>query len=162
MIHQMSHRMMVAASAVMLLVACGGAAEQSAPAGEAPPEIAERQDNFEGIGDSFKAVRAQLEGDNPDYAAVAAAAGDVNERAQKITGLFPDGSSIEAGYDTEALAAIWEKPDEFERAANNLVEASAGLRTAAQEGNLKAVANAVKIMGATCKGCHDKFRVDED
>lgn len=160
-----SIRLIAATPLIVLLAACGGAAEEKAgdAAKEgAPPEIKQRHDNFEAIGDAFKAIRTQLEGGSPDMAVILTSATDINDRAQKVAGLFPEGTSVEAGYDTEALAAIWETPAEFEKAASNFVEASAGLKTAAELGDAAAVGSAAKVLGGTCKACHDKFRVDDE
>ena len=38
-----------------------------AAAGEVPPVLKERHDNFEGIGDAFKAVRGELDKDAPEF-----------------------------------------------------------------------------------------------
>lgn len=157
-------RLIAATPMIALLAACGGSADKASEgdsASAAPPVIKERQDNFEGIGDAFKAIRKELEGGSPDLAVIEASAADINSRAQKIEGFFPKGTSLDDGYDTEALPVIWTKPAEFKRAATNLVEASAGLKNAAAEGDAAAVGNAVKLMGGTCKACHDKFRKDD-
>lgn len=163
MIARTATRLIVATPIALMLAACGGAQEAAeAPAGDVPPEIEQRQENFEAIGDAFKAIRSQLEGGSPDVAVIQASATEINERAQKVPNYFPEGSSVEAGYDTEALAAIWEKPEEFSKAANNFIEASNGLKTAAESGDAAAVGSAAKILGGSCKACHDKFRVDDD
>ena len=124
--------------------------------------IDERQDNYEAMSDAFKAIRSELEGGTPDLAFISGKATEINERAQRITGYFPEGTGVDAGYDTEALATIWEKPAEFETAAQNLVDASAQLATVANEGDAAAVGEQAKEMGGTCKGCHDQFRLDDD
>ena len=135
---------------------------ETAATGDAPAEIAQRQDNFEAIGDAFKAIRGQLEGGSPDLAVIGASATDINTRAQAIGDYFPAGTSVEDGFDTEALPAIWEKPEEFATATQNLVEASATLASLAEGGDAAAVLEQVKEMGGTCKACHDNFRVDDD
>ena len=121
----LSFKLIASTPMIALLAACGGATEgegDAAPAGDAPAEIAERQDNFEAIGDAFKAIRTQLDADSPDLAAIATSAGDINERAGKITGLFPEATGMDDGYDTEALATIWESPAEFEKARALAIE----------------------------------------
>ena len=154
-------------SVLALLAACGGEAdapdEGAASAGDAPPEIAERQDNFEGIGDSFKLIREELETGTPDMLAIQNAAGDINTRLQRLPGLFPEGSSMEAGYDTEALAVIWEDPEGFEEAIQNAIARSEEMMAAAESGEPAAVGEQVGNLGMNgCKACHDKFRVDDD
>jgi cytochrome c556 len=131
------------------------------PAGEAPPILKEREENFEAIGAAFKAVRAQLEATSPDFALIAAKASDINARAGKITGHFPAGTSTADGFKTEALPAIWEKPEEFKAAATKLADESAKLASLAPGGDKAAVGAQAMTMGGTCKGCHDKFRLDD-
>jgi cytochrome c556 len=149
------------------IVACGGeAAEETTAAAtaEEPAVIEERQENFESIGDAFKAIRGQLEGGAPDFGVIAASASDINTRAQMIEGHFPEGTGRDQGYDTEALPTIWEKPEEFSAAAQKLVDESAKLAAMAGEAGVEAAAigEQVKAMGGACKNCHDTFRLDDD
>lgn len=69
--------------------------------------------------------------------------------------LFPEGSDVGK---SEALPAIWEKPDEFERAMDDFVNAANGFAGAATSGS--GVPQALRRLGGTCKGCHDDFRED--
>jgi len=159
-----SLRMIAASASVLVLAACGGAAEGdgAAPAAtDEPAAIDKRQDNFEAIGDAFKTIREQLEG-TPDLALIETSANDINKRAERISSLFPEGSGMDAGHDTEALATIWEQPEEFAAATQKLVDASADLAATAAAGDAAALGDKAKAMGATCGGCHDKFRVDDD
>lgn len=149
-----------------MLAACSGGAPADAPADgaaktEVPPVLKEREQNFEAIGDAFKAVRGELEKDTPDFALIAAKATDINTRAMKIEGHFPAGTSMADGFKTEALPAIWEKPEEFKAAAQKLVDESAKLATLAGEGDKAAVGAQAMAMGGACKGCHDQFRLDD-
>ncbi len=163
-----SFKLIAATPLIALLAACGGGAEDApaaaeAPAGDAPPEIAERQDNYEAIGDAFKVIREQLETDAPDMAAITEAAGDINARLQRVPDLFPEGTSMEAGYDTEALAVIWEDPDGFAEATQNAIAASEEMMAAAASGDPAAVGEKVGNLGLNgCKACHDKYRVDDE
>lgn len=157
-------RLIVATPLIAALAACGGeSADTPEPAGEAPAEIAERQDNFEGIGDNFKVIRAQLEGGEPDFALLEASAADINARLQRIPDLFPEGTSMEAGYDTEALATIWEDPEGFAEATQNAIALSEEFMAATASGDGEAVGAGVMNLGMNgCKACHDKYRVEQD
>ena len=164
-----SIRFLAATPMIALLAACGGGAEDAggeeaaAPTGDAPPEIAQRQDELEGVGDSFKVIREQLETGSPDMAAITTAAGDINARLVRIKDLFPEGSSMEAGYDTEALAVIWEDPNGFAEVHSAAVAASEEMMAAAATGDPAAVGEQVGNLGLNgCKACHDKYRVDDD
>ncbi len=161
-------RLIAATPLIALLAACGDNSEteeviENVASLDVPAEIAQRQDNFEGIGDSFKVIREQLEGDAPDMAAIQEAAGDINTRLQRLPDLFPEGTSVEAGFDTEALATIWEDREGFDEAIQNAVAASEEMMAVAASGDPAAVGEQVGNLGLNgCKACHDKFRVDDD
>ncbi|MCU0948748.1 MAG: cytochrome c [Porphyrobacter sp.] len=168
MLRKPAPRFLVAAALAGVLAACSGqgasdtaASADGAPAGEVPPVLKERHDNFEGIGDAFKAARGELEKDAPDFALIAAKANDINTRAKLIEGHFPAGTSVDDGYDTEALPSIWQKPEEFKAASQKLVDESAKLASVAGGGDKAATAAQAMAMGGACKGCHDQFRLDD-
>lgn len=163
MLRMTARPLLLAATLMTGLVACsGGDSSATKPASEAPPIIKEREENFEAIGAAFKAVRGQLDATTPDFALVAAKASDINTRAQAIPNHFPAGTSTADGFKTEALPAIWEKPEEFKAAAQKLVDESAKLASLAPGGDKAAVGAQAMAMGGACKGCHDKFRLDDE
>ena len=175
MVRTHTSRLFLTAALAAALAACSGGtpeeapadapaedAAAAAPAGDAAALVKERHDNFEEIGDAFKAVRGELEKDAPDFALIAASATDINARAMKIEGHFPAGTSVDDGFKTEALATIWEKPEEFKAAAQKLVDESAKLASIAGEGDKAATGAQAMTMGGACKGCHDQFRLDDD
>lgn len=156
-------RTLVVAGFAAALAGCGGEAPESEAEAElTSPAIAERQDNFEGIGDAFKAIRGQLEQESPDLSVIEAKAGEINERAGNIEQHFVEETAREDGYDTEALAAIWQNPEDFDEATQKLIDTSAALVEAAGGGDPAAVGAAVKEMGGACKNCHDQFRYDDE
>ncbi|MFM7348674.1 MAG: c-type cytochrome [Erythrobacter sp.] len=155
---------LASATAVFLAaLSVGGAADTAALAQakkvDPAAAIQARQENFKAIGGAFKAVRGELEKDSPDYALIAAKAGDINARARKLGGLFPAGTSTASGLKTEALPVIWSKPDAFKAAVQKLVDESGKLQGAAGKRNKQAVAAQAMAMGGACKGCHDQFRL---
>lgn len=168
MVRHLSARLVLTAAAFGLLAACASETPADAPtdaaadAGAVPAVLKERHDNFEGIGDAFKAVRGELEKDTPDFALIGAKASDINTRAGNIERHFIERTSVDDGYDTEALAAIWEKPEAFAAARLKLIDESAKLVTAAGGGDKAAVAAQAMAMGGACKGCHDQFRLDDE
>ncbi|MEE4199282.1 c-type cytochrome [Erythrobacter sp.] len=163
--------LLAAAPFLVLLAACSSEVTDadeiadfadSDPSAAAPAEISQRQDTLEGIGDSFKAIRGQLEAGTPDFTVIEASATDINRRANELEGLFPEGTGRDAGWDTEALATIWERPDEFAAAHQKLLDESATMMTVAGTGDAAAVGEQVKALGGACKNCHDDFRLDDD
>jgi cytochrome c556 len=161
-------RFLVASAIVGGLAACSGdagsdtaASGAAAPSAEVAAVLKEREENFEGIGDSFKAVRGELEKGAPDFTLISAKASDINTRAMKIEGHFPAGTSVDDGYKTEALPSIWQKPDAFKAAGQKLIDESAKLASVAGEGDKAATGAQAMAMGGACKGCHDQFRLDD-
>ena len=84
--------------------------------------------------------------------------------ARTITTLFPADSIppnaefAGATVATEALAAIAEKPEEFEKAAQQTIDATEDLVKVVQSGNQQELPLAFKQVGESCKGCHKNFR----
>jgi cytochrome c556 len=60
--------------------------------------------------------------------------------------------------DTEALPAIWEKPDAFAAAMKKAQDAAVAYQTAAAGTDAAAMGAALRELGGSCKGCHDDFR----
>jgi cytochrome c556 len=149
---------MIAAALAATLAACSG----GEPSAEAPPVLKERHDNFEAIGDAFKGIRGELEKDTPDFGAIAAKASEINTLGGKIEGHFPAGTSVDDGFKTEALATIWEKPEEFKAATQKLLDESAKLAEIAPGADKEAVGAQVMALGGACKDCHDNFRLDDE
>lgn len=76
--------------------------------------------------------------------------------------LFIDGTSIDDRPDqTRALAAVWEKPDEFAEAYETLQTRASAVADVAGDGQ-EALAGAVSELGKACGNCHDNFRKDDD
>jgi cytochrome c556 len=155
-------------AASLALAACSGAEEAAedteiteAPASEEPGVIEQRQALLEGMGDSFRDIRDQLEGD-ADFTAMAASAETIRTNASQFVDLFPEGTSIDSGADTEALPIIWEDPEGFAAAHNRLMEATGTMVDAVASGEVEQVQAAVGTLGGACKNCHDTYRVAQD
>lgn len=161
----------LAAAAAFSLAACGSGAPDGAesdlavtdaPAVEEPAIIAERQQNLEEMGDAFKPIAETLKTGTPDLELIAANAAVISANLKKIPDHFPAGTGIDDGFDTDALAAIWEKPEEFSAAANDAIAAGEALLAAANARDVDAIKAGVGELGNSCKNCHDTFRADDD
>jgi cytochrome c556 len=75
--------------------------------------------------------------------------------------LFPAGS--EAG-ETDALPLIWEakEQEQFKKLVSALEVSSAKLRDAVAASDKPAAMAAFKALGDSCKGCHDRYRKQDD
>lgn len=71
--------------------------------------------------------------------------------------LFPAGS--EGG---QALPVIWEEPDKFAAAIEELQTSTAALADAAAGNDPAALAAAFKTAGASCKGCHERYKEEDE
>jgi cytochrome c556 len=151
---------------VMALSACGESAE---PAEEAvveaesaePDAIASRQELLEGMGDAFRTLRGQMEGE-ADWAVIQANAETINANATQFINYFPEGTGMDSGADTEALAVIWEDGEGFAAAHARLLEASAGLVEAAATEDMATFQEAAGNLGGACKNCHDTYRKPQE
>jgi cytochrome c556 len=104
-----------------------------------------------------KAIGAMLKGENAyDADSVKRHAADINRTAMlDIKAGFPEDSEHE---DSAALADIWMDFATFEEKLTEFQNAAANLDKTAQSGDQAAVGAAMKDLGASCKGCHKKFK----
>ncbi len=157
--------------ALFALAACGGengasvSSEQESkvlPGGGTVKEMVEkRHEAMEDIGDSFKTISDQLKSGSPDLEAIKGSAALIAEHAPNVGDWFPAETSPALGVDTDALATIWERPEEFAAIAAKFETAAGELNTAAQTGDVEAIGAAFKATGGQCKACHDDFREDD-
>ena len=115
-----------------------------------------RQALMKSNSEATKAIKAAVE--TKDYATIEAKAKDLMGNSEKIVALFPKGSTTGK---TKATAAIWEKSDDFGKAAKNLGKAAGELAAAAKSGNDAEVGVKVKALGDACGSCHKAFRAEK-
>ena len=116
--------------------------------------IRDRHEFMEGIGKSAKAIGDAMKSGKLDP--VGPAAEKIHAAAGKALALFPKGSTHEH---SRAKAEIWSDWGTFEASMNDLVATSAERAAAAKAGS--GAPAAAQKMFATCKACHDKFRLPE-
>ena len=145
----------VAALAAGLCLAGGAVAAVNAKA-----VIEAREANFKTFGKSMKTMNDNLKSDSPDLAVIASNAATIRGLAPKVSTWFPKGTGPESGVKTEARAEIWSDPAGFAAAARRLEPEAAKLEALARAGDLAGVRAQVRVVGGTCKGCHDKFKAD--
>lgn len=139
--------------ATFALAACA----DNTPGGKAAHE---RHENFEAIGEAFDAINDQLESNAPDLATVKAETAKIAGLAPQVKNWFPAGSGPQDGKKTDAKAEAWSKPAEFAQAHTRFVDAVSALQAVAATGDMAAIGASAKTLGASCKGCHDKFKED--
>ncbi len=80
--------------------------------------------------------------------------------APMIPEVFAARDTRDFNVETEALPIIWDRTDEFQEKAANLVTAANTFAEIARGGDKNATIGAVRAFGGTCGNCHDTFRVD--
>ena len=118
--------------------------------------IEKRQAAMKANSADAKAIKAAVE--SKDYATIEVKAKDIMATSEKIPALFPKGSTTGK---TKATDAIWEKSDDFAKAAKNLGKAASELAAAAKAKDDAEIGVKVKALGDACGSCHKAFRAEK-
>ena len=141
-------------SLVALTVVGCATSNKSATMGTGDP-VADRQRLMKNVGANWADIQAKVKAGAPETVAVNAEA--LSLHAQRIPGLFPEGSLTDK---SKAKPDIWQKWPEFQAAAKNLENRSATLRDQAMAKDGAAVTATVANFGRdACGACHTPFRV---
>ena len=146
-----------AIGAAVALAAVGGAVAQS----KAASTIQARQANFKQLGGAFKAINDELKKDQPDPAVLKVNSAKMKTLAAQLPRWFPKGTGAEAGVKTGAKPDIWSDPNGFSEVARALQTQTSKLAALGANSDLDAFKAQVRPTGGSCKGCHDKFRIEE-
>ncbi len=149
-------------STAMAMIAVGALAAGAAFA-QAPstPEQKVRHAHFHDIGKAFKGILDEVKAPAPSIAVLQTNAKTIDDLAAQVPTWFPAGTGPEAGK-TDALATIWQKPDEFKKDAANFATAAHATNLAAQSGSVDAVKGSLQALGGACKACHEVFRAKDE
>jgi len=120
-----------------------------------------RHENFEKLGKTFKGLNDELKKPDPDKAVIAAATKTMASLATALPTWFPRGSGVQARPMSEAKAEIWTDAAGFTAASSAMQVQVSKLNQAALSGDIAAVKAQIRPTGGTCKGCHDKYRVEK-
>ncbi|MDP9102560.1 MAG: cytochrome c [Pseudomonadota bacterium] len=145
-----------ALAAALLLGASGASAQDPAAVAKA------RHDHFKEIGKAFKGVLDEFKKPTQDMAVIQANAKTIDMLAAQVPTWFPAGTGRDVVPKSEALPAVWQKPDEFKKDAANFATAAHAFNTAAQSGNAEAVRSGIPALGGACKACHEVFRAKDE
>lgn len=121
--------------------------------------VKERMDGMMAMGKALGTIADMFKGKTTyDPKGVEQAALVVGQHAAKMNGLFPDTPKSRNGKGTEALPAIWERPEDFARLVKQLEDRSATLATLARSGERDDVKAGFRDLLKTCSQCHRDFR----
>ncbi len=137
------------------IVAALGVGIAGVAAADGANDIKYRKAHMKALSGHLGPIFMILKGEAGDKSHIAAHASALANVSMMIGGLFPAGSGTGK---TDALAVIWEKPDDFKKAVAALEDASAKLFGAARKGDMAAIGAAAGGVGKSCGGCHKVFR----
>jgi len=120
--------------------------------------IEARQSNFRVMKEANDAMKKEAESADPKRAVFQESASTLSERVARIHEGFPEGTGPEAGVDTEALPAIWQRRPEFVAATNKMKRVLQQFSETAAQGDVQAIRAGVETVGAACRECHQQFR----
>jgi len=145
------------AAAAVAILATGAALAQS----KAAASVQARQASFKQLGGAFKAINDELKKDAPDPTVLRANSARMNTLAGQLPTWFPKGSGAEAGVKTGARPEIWSDPKGFAEAAKAVQAQTGRLAQLGAGDDIAAFKAQVRPVGGACKGCHDKYRIEE-
>lgn len=133
-------------------------------AGSAQPEsedvIKYRQSYMKALGGHMGSAAQMVRGKVDPAGHLARHAQAIAALSEDITVLFPKGSDF---GETEAKLEVWEDWDGFQKAAGKEKRASAEFLSAVEgSADAKSVGEAFKALSEACKGCHEKYRAEEE
>lgn len=84
-------------------------------------------------------------------------------RIEQLALMMPDYFAIDTSsykVPSDAKDIVWEQHDDFNSKINDLVMAARNLQVVAADGDESKFRGAIGQVGRSCKGCHDKYKVD--
>jgi cytochrome c556 len=139
-----------AVAALVVALTVGGAAV----AVIAADAFQDRHMAMEMVGDAMKPLGAIAKKAAPfDTAVVKASATTIADNLKKAQALFPAGSG---GGESRAKPEIWTDAAGFEKGMKDAHAAAVALQSVSDEA---AFGPALGALGASCKSCHDKYRL---
>lgn len=131
----------------------------------APPLLASSRDTikdravgYRAIGAAFKKANDELRSGSPDIAVVRSSASAISKTVAGQHLWFPAGSGPAVGVKTRAKRDIWTNPADFKAAQNAMAARANAFLKASRGRDADAMRQAAKELGATCTGCHRRFR----
>lgn len=116
-----------------------------------------RQAELKKAGDAMKALGGYAKGGDLSADVLKGHGATLAAVAKALPGWWPAGTAVGVS-DSEALPAIWEKPDQFQARAVAFQTEAAALEQAIAGGDRAAIAAQVGKVGGSCKACHQDFR----
>jgi cytochrome c556 len=126
------------------------------------PIIEGRQAALRDIGAAFKGINDELKKAQPALGMIRQYARQIDELSSQQKFWFPKGTGPESDIETLAKPEIWQQPAEFTAGQAAMSEQAAKLAKATGGNDLGAIKAQWQALGKTCKGCHDKYREEDE
>ena len=117
--------------------------------------VKERMDMFKKNQKNLKAIKSHIRSE--DHLSIIKLADEIRDWAVKMPGYFPEGSNEKP---SEASPSIWTDFNGFKNAAMKNETAAKQLIAAAEAGDQKAVVDGFKAVAASCKSCHQSYKLN--
>ena len=124
--------------------------------------IRPRKEGFRELGAAFKNVNDELKSGTPQVYIIQLSARQIRDASRAQFTWFPAGSEPKAGVKTKAKPEIWTHTEEFKTAQDKFATEATAFMSVAGTGDVTKIRAQAKQLGQTCKGCHEKFRVDDE
>lgn len=131
----------------------------SAPVLAAASDIVRsRIEGLRELGALFKNVNDELKSSTPQPMILRISARQITDVARDQYTWFPAGTGPEAGVKTKAKPEIWQRSAEFKKLQDNFARQATEFNKVVLSGDVAKMRAQVKLLGATCGGCHRTFR----
>lgn len=146
--------------ALGLSAACALAATPSAAAPGDQSKV--RIEGYRALGEAFKAVNDGLRRGTASPQQMQLLATRISASARAQYAWFPAGSGPAPGIKTAARPEIWTRARAFRAAQDAFTRQASAFAQVTMAGDPAAMRAAARQLGASCKGCHDSFRIESD
>jgi cytochrome c556 len=126
------------------------------------PIIEGRQAALRDIGAAFKNINDEFKQSQPSIPVIRQNANQIDDLVKQQKFWFPPGTGPETEIEMRAKPTIWKQPAEFKAGQAALTEQASKLAKVAAGQDLAAIKAQTQALGRTCKGCHDKYREEDD
>jgi cytochrome c556 len=120
-----------------------------------------RQERYEEMGDSLKAINRELKGDAPDVPRIQREAATLATLGEQMAGWFPAGSGPDVHARSRAKMDLWSDPIGFAEAHEGYVKQAQSFKRVTDGGDVEQIRAAAQVVGKSCGTCHDKYRAPE-
>ncbi len=124
--------------------------------------VAYRHNLLEGVAKHFGLSKMILQGKVDRPGDLAGHAKAVEAAFADFGTLFPEGSGPDAYPQTDALGTIWTDAEGFAAAIERVQTEAAAFTKLAEAGDMEGAKAQFGKVGASCGGCHESFRKDDD